>query len=89
VCKAAGLTEGVATEFIRVNFGPIDKRGAIASAYKKTVDAIHVRTTAEWLEEKIVGEFKVYLSETEDTKPMSLEQFKVYSKTKWRIKGKL
>jgi hypothetical protein len=89
VCKAAGLTEAVATEFIRVNFGPIDKRGAIASAYKKTVDAIQVKTTAEWLEEKIVGEFKVYLSQTEDTKPMSLEQFKVYSKTKWRIKGKL
>jgi len=52
VCKAVGLREDVATEFIRQQFGPIDKRGAITSAYKKTVDPIRVKTTAEWREEK-------------------------------------
>ena len=89
VCKAVGLRQDVATEFIRQHYGAIDKRGAISSAYERQVNAISVKTTAEWLEEKTVGEYKVYLGETEDTVPMTLEQFKVYSKTKWRIKGKL
>jgi hypothetical protein len=87
VCKSVGLSEAVATEFIRQNFGPIDKRGAISSAYKKTVDAIRVKTTAEWLEEKKEEEYSNYLKETKDIIPMTLAQFKVSSKTKWRIKG--
>ena len=50
--KSVGLSESVFTSFVRDQFGPIDKRGAISSAYKKTVDAIQVKTTAEWLKEK-------------------------------------
>ncbi len=50
--KAVGLSESVFTAFVRDQFGPIDKRGAISSAYKKQVDQIQVKTTAEWLKEK-------------------------------------
>jgi phage gp16-like protein len=88
VCKAVGLREDVATEFIRQQFGPIDKRGAIASAYQKQVNRIQVKTTAEWLEEKTTAEYETYLAETKDLIPMTLDQFKVYSKTKWRLTGK-
>jgi hypothetical protein len=42
----------VATDFIRQNYGAIDKRGAISSAYKKQVSTIQVKTTREWLAEK-------------------------------------
>jgi hypothetical protein len=89
VCKAVGLREDVATELIRQHYGAIDKRGAIASAYKKQVNTIQVKTTAEWLEEKKGLEYNTYLKETQDLVPMTLNQYKVYSKTKWRIKGKL
>ena len=88
VCKAVGLREDIATEFIKEQFGPIDKRGAISSAYKKTVDVIRVKTTAEWLESKTEAEYKVYLAETKDLVPMTLAQYKVYAKTKWRLEGK-
>jgi len=50
--KAVGLSESVFTSFVRDQFGPIDRRGAISSAYKKQVDKIQVKTKAEWLEEK-------------------------------------
>lgn len=50
--KAVGLSEYTFTGFVREQFGPIDKRGAISSAYKKQVDRIQVKTTAEWLKEK-------------------------------------
>jgi hypothetical protein len=50
--KAVGLSESVFTAFVRETFGPVDRRGAIASAYKKQVDKIQVKTKTEWLEEK-------------------------------------
>ena len=50
--KAVGLSESAFTAFVRDQLGPIDKRGAISSAYKKQVDRIQIKTTAEWLKEK-------------------------------------
>jgi hypothetical protein len=85
VCKAVGLSETTATEFIRQHFGPIDKRGAISSAYTRSVVPIRVKTTEEWLEEKMAADYDAYLRETEDKTPMTLGEFKCYSKTKWRI----
>lgn len=89
VCKAVGLSESAATDFIRQHYGAIDKRGAISSAYKKQVHAIRVKTTEEWLEEKKAAEYNTYLQGTKDLVPMTFNQYKIYEKTKWRIKRAL